>query len=1015
MLFNARRHRREQDGLTDIMRRKALAVIIVIFLVCTWHQAAAAPESTVAVEAPGHARPGDTVTVNVTVMPGEALGGMQCGIMFNASVLEAWRVDGGDLFDIWLNSSVDVDNGNGSIRQMVGLNLAGNTTTDTGVFATLTFNATAPGLGWIRLVNVNLTDPGGGGLLPAITVNDTVVIENDSTPPSLAYTLSPAIPDGDNGWYVGPVNVSVNASDTYGVANVSYRVDGGIWHTTAGTTTSFSIITSGNHTVALRATDSGGNVNGTDFQVWVDDTAPFANITLTGTEIASNVYRDNVTVAITAQDAPSGVNYSEYRLDGSAWTAYGGMFPVTGQGNHTLLYRAVDLAGNTGATGTRTFEIVGNEAPSAGFTVSTSEPATMETIQFTDTSSDPDGSIVNWTWSFDDGAQSYEQNASHSYSMAGTYTITLEVRDDSGATGTASDTVTVSNRPPHASFTIEPAAPSTYTTIYFNSTSSDPEGGIVNWTWQMDDGTTLYGEHAQHRYTAGGDYTVTLEVTDSHGDTDTETALLTVNAPPAAPSSPSPDDGDSGVDINPSLTVTVSDPDGDDMTVTFHDASNGDVIGSSNADSDGTASVTWNGLSYDSTYSWYAVAGDGSATNRSDTWSFTTEREPSPPEPEPPSAAFSYSIDGHTVSFTDESSDPDGGITAWQWQYGDGGSGSGEQVEHRYSEAGRYTVTLTVTDSDGLTDTAEQTLVVNAPPAAAFELPDNVTVGSLANFTDRSTDDTGSIVNWTWSFGDGTQSYEQNASHSYSMAGTYTVTLDVTDSYGATGTVSHVLTVQPDSPPQPAYEFSVLDIDVDTSLLGSDSARVSIANTGTQTAENVSCTLSVDGTVIDSRTIGRLTANDTVTLSFTVDLSPLRSHTLRADVDPDDKFPEENESNNTMHVGVPVCWLPFILAAAIVAAAISIALYLYWNRTGSEKAHREVTVEDEQEVRRCLVCRGKLKVDAAAVRCACGALFHRSCATRVGTCPDCGRALIPGQGAEEAERTSDEDSDGSSG
>ncbi len=1007
MLFVARRHRVEQDGLTDIMRRKALAVIIIIFLVCTWHQATAAPESIVAVETPGHARPGDTVTVNVTVAPGEALGGMQCGIMFNASVLEAWRVDGGGLFDIWLNSSVDVDNGNGSIRNMVGLNLDGNTTTDTGVFATVTFNATAPGLGWIRLVNVNLTDPGGGGLLPAITVNDTVVIENDSTPPSLAYTLSPAIPDGDNGWYVSPVNVSVNASDTYGVANVSYRVDGGSWHTTAGSTTSFSISTSGNHTAALRATDSGGNVNSTAFPVQVDGTAPFANITLTGMETASDVYRDNVTVEVTAQDAPSGVNYSEYRLDGGAWTAYGGMFPVTGQGNHTLLYRAVDLAGNTGTAGTRTFEIVDNVAPSAGFTISPSEPATMETIQFTDTSSDPDGSIVNWTWNFGDGIQSYQRNASHSYSMAGSYTITLEVRDDSGATGNASDTVIVSNRPPHASFTIEPATPSTHTTVYFNSTSSDPDGSIVNWTWQIDDGTMLHGGQVQHRYTAGGDYNITLEVTDSHGATDTETALLTVNAPPAPPFSPSPDDGSSGAGITPPLSVTVSDPDGDTLNVTFHDASNNDSIDTvTGVASGGTASVTWNGLNYNTTYSWYAVADDGSGTNTSDTWSFTTERKPSPPEPEPPSAAFIYSIDERTVAFTDQSSDPDGDITAWQWSYGDGDGGSGEQVQHQYSEGGSYTVTLTVTDSDGLTDTAEQTLVVNTPPAAAFDVPDTVTAGSVVNFTDRSTDDTGSVVNWTWNFGDGTQSYQRNASHSYSMAGGYTVTLGVTDSYGATGTVSHTVTVQPDTPPQPEYEFSVFDIDIDTSLLGSDSARVSIANTGTQTAENVSCTLSVDGKTIDSQTIGRLTANGTATLSFTVNLSPLRSHTVRADVDPDDEFPERNETNNTMHVDVPICWLPIALIAAAVAAVIVGGVYLWRRKTA--RVHRQVRVEDGREVQRCLVCRGKLKADAASVRCACGALFHRSCATRVGTCPDCGRELVSGRATEDAAPASDD-------
>ena len=103
------------------------------------------------------------------------------------------------------------------------------------------------------------------------------------------------------------------------------------------------------------------------------------------------------------------------------------------------------------------------------------------------------------------------------------------------------------------------------------------------------------------------------------------------NLPPAMPTNPDPSNGATGVDINPTLSVTVSDPNGDSMDVTFYDASDDSVIDvDSNAPSGGTASVVWPNLTYETAYSWYAVADDGEYTSQSGTWSFTTGSETSP-------------------------------------------------------------------------------------------------------------------------------------------------------------------------------------------------------------------------------------------------------------------------------------------------------------------------------------------------------------------------------------------------
>lgn len=143
------------------------------------------------------------------------------------------------------------------------------------------------------------------------------------------------------------------------------------------------------------------------------------------------------------------------------------------------------------------------------------------------------------------------------------------------------------------------------------------------------------------------------------------------------------------------------------------------------------------------------------------------------------------------------SSDPDGTITSWAWTFGDGGTASGVSVSHAYDTAGTYTVTLTVTDSGGLTasDTASVT-VTNRPPVAAAGPDRSVAAGSAVAFDGSGSDDAdGTIASYRWAFGDGTTATGRTASHAYASAGTYTVTLTVTDNQGATGTDSAVITV----------------------------------------------------------------------------------------------------------------------------------------------------------------------------------------------------------------------------
>jgi PKD repeat protein len=96
----------------------------------------------------------------------------------------------------------------------------------------------------------------------------------------------------------------------------------------------------------------------------------------------------------------------------------------------------------------------------------------------------------------------------------------------------------------------------------------------------------------------------------------------------------------------------------------------------------------------------------------------------------------------------------------------------------------------------------------NTPPTAAFTVPTGTREGQPVSFTDSSTDPDGTVVGWLWDFGDFGSSADRNPTHTYLAAGSYSVTLRVTDNLGATGSVTHPITVAPDLPPVSSFTYT---------------------------------------------------------------------------------------------------------------------------------------------------------------------------------------------------------------
>ena len=150
------------------------------------------------------------------------------------------------------------------------------------------------------------------------------------------------------------------------------------------------------------------------------------------------------------------------------------------------------------------------------------------------------------------------------------------------------------------------------------------------------------------------------------------------------------------------------------------------------------------------------------------------------------------------------SSDPEGGPLSYVWNFGDGSTGTGATPSHSYGSQGTYTAVLSVADSAGLNsapDTAIVTVsaVPNQPPVAQAGGPYSGSAGSAIAFNgSASSDPDGNLpLSYSWNFGDGSSGGGATPSHTYSAAGTYTVTLQVIDAEGlASGPAATMATVQ---------------------------------------------------------------------------------------------------------------------------------------------------------------------------------------------------------------------------
>ena len=157
---------------------------------------------------------------------------------------------------------------------------------------------------------------------------------------------------------------------------------------------------------------------------------------------------------------------------------------------------------------------------------------------------------------------------------------------------------------------------------------------------------------------------------------------------------------------------------------------------------------------------------------------------------------------GEPITFTDTTVPEEGTtIVSYLWEFGDeaGSTSTESNPTFTYTRDGEYTVRLTVTDSNDLKARSEKVIIIVNPTNPDFTTDkEEYEMGELIHFTDATTTKSGTTITaWHWTFGDEAESTsdEQNPTFVYDVAGSYAVTLTVTDSYDLQSSVTKNITV----------------------------------------------------------------------------------------------------------------------------------------------------------------------------------------------------------------------------
>jgi parallel beta-helix repeat protein len=346
------------------------------------------------------------------------------------------------------------------------------------------------------------------------------------------------------------------------------------------------------------------------------------------------------------------------------------------------------------------------------------------------------------------------------------------------------------------------------------SASTDTDSTpISTYTFDFGDGSGAVGPQAGatagHTYAAAGTYTVTATVTDTAGLASTATAIVQVtaagDAAPAAAITVTPASGPVPLAVTGDASAST---DGDATPIASYRFDFGDGSAPVGPQPGTTSTHTY---SVAGTYTVTVTVTDtaGFASTATASVQVTAAATDAPPSASlavaPSSGAINLTVTADGSASTDSDATP---IASYTFDFGDGsalvGPQAGAKATHEYTVVGTYTVKMTVKDTAGLASTATaQVTVVDNPPSVSLKVSSTNGTAPLVVTASASASDTDAtpVASYTFDFGDGSPvvgpQTGANATHTYNIVGTYTITATVIDAAGLATTAKKQVKVRP--------------------------------------------------------------------------------------------------------------------------------------------------------------------------------------------------------------------------
>lgn len=410
-----------------------------------------------------------------------------------------------------------------------------------------------------------------------------------------------------------------------------------------------------------------------------------------------------------------------------------------------------------------------HQNPTVNFTADKLNGCYPLKTQFTDLSTANSGTLTEWIWDLGDGNISSQQNPLHTYVVQGSFTVTLQVKNNFGCNAVISKTNYINTAGGvNANFTVNqgtncnlPAA--------ISFTNSSTGTGVLSYSWNFGDGGTSTQANPTHNYTSAGNYTVTLITSNNNGCRDT---LVKQNAVSV---------GATNANFNYTGNCQGS-------VVKFIQVSNPTPASVMWNFGDGTTSTQMNPqktFANSGTFNVKLVANFGACKDS------VTKQIIILPKP---NAQFTHSptnscLTPLTVQFTNNST----GATSYKWFFGNGDSAVTNNPTYTYLQPNNYTVSLISYDVNGCTDTLVKTNAVQIKPPKISGFSSGIPFAGCAPYSNIFTatvNSTDSVVSYQWNFGDGSPIQTGNSiSHTYTTEGIYAVTVIITTINGCTDTL----------------------------------------------------------------------------------------------------------------------------------------------------------------------------------------------------------------------------------